>query len=250
VVVDALAFSSLWVGAAAAALTAACSLAMGVPAGFVPVGLAFTGTLVVYNVDRLRDLERDRKTSPRRTAFVAAHAGSLSLLVVASGLAAAVLALLAGPRAWLLLLPVAGLGLLHRRVKHLTYVKSAYITAAWVGIAAGLPVAVAPQARNLGWVTATLACAVFANAAASNVRDDEVAAARLGAGPVLAAARLVAAIGIALGLAGPAAVRPLAAVPLAMLLVLLPFRQSERYGLVAVDGALLVGALLACALSA
>ena len=42
--------------------------------------------------------------------------------------------------------------------------------------------------------------------------------------------------------------RPLAFLPGAVLAVLVPFRPTERYGLVAVDGALLAGALLAIAL--
>ena len=61
--------------------------------------------------------------------------------------------------------------------------------------------------------------------------------------------RAIAAAATAAALAGPAAVRPLAAIPVATLLVLARFRTSERYGLVAVDGALLVGALAALALS-
>jgi hypothetical protein len=42
-------------------------------------------------------------------------------------------------------------------------------------------------------------------------------------------------------------VRPLAALPIAMGVALLGFRPSERYGAGVVDGALLVGALLALA---
>lgn len=70
---DAVAFSSLWVAAAAGVLCAAASLAMGVPPLASVVGIAVTGTRVVYNVDRLRDLERDGLTTPHRSAFVARH---------------------------------------------------------------------------------------------------------------------------------------------------------------------------------
>jgi len=48
-------------------------------------------------------------------------------------------------------------------------------------------------------------------------------------------------------LLGPAAVRPLAALPLAMGAAVLGFRPTERYGALVVDGALLAGALLALA---
>lgn len=242
---DAVAFSSVWVAIAAAALAVACSLAMGVaPAGAV-IGLAFTGTLVVYNVDRLRDVDVDRSTSPLRSAFVARNGGALALVTVAAAVAAVLFALAAGVRVWVVLVPILALGLLHRRLKHLTFGKSAYITAAWVGVVVGLPALADPTATRVAWAAIVTALAVFANAIASSVRDAEVAAAHFGAGPVLNVARALAALGVAVALGAPAPARSLAAVPLATLLVLLPFRPTERYGLLVVDGALLAGALVA-----
>ncbi|MCA9512339.1 MAG: hypothetical protein KC560_16640, partial [Myxococcales bacterium] len=89
---DAIVFSSAWTGAAAVALTAAAARALGVEAPPAALALAFGGTLVVYTVDRLRDLERDRLTSPARSAFVARHRGALAAAVAiaaaASGAAA------------------------------------------------------------------------------------------------------------------------------------------------------------------
>lgn len=246
---DALVFSSLWVAAAAGALTAACSLAMGIPVAAPAVGLAFTGTLVIYNVDRLRDLDRDRATSPQRSAFVAKQAGRLTLLSCAAGLAAAGFALAAGPRAWIVLAPVLALGLFHRRLKHLTFAKSAYLTAAWIAVVAGVPAVIDPAATQIGWAAGIATCAIFANAVASNVRDLERAAARVDPRRVLDAARAVAAAGALIGAAAPAPARALLAVPLATLIALLPFRAGERYGLVVVDGALLLGALVTAALA-
>jgi 4-hydroxybenzoate polyprenyltransferase len=244
---EALVFSSVWVAAAAGALAMACSFAMGVPAAIPAVGLAFAGTLVVYNVDRLRDVERDRATTPQRSAFVDRHGGGLALLAIGAGLASLVFALFAGPRVWLLLAPVLILGLFHRRIKHLTFGKSAYITAAWVAVVVVVPAAIDPDATAIGWAAAFSASAILANVIACNIRDREVSAALLGEGRALFAARACAVGGCLLGLVAPAPARSLVALPLATLLVLLPFRPSERYGLVAVDGALLVGALVAAA---
>jgi 4-hydroxybenzoate polyprenyltransferase len=249
VLLDALVFSSLWVAAAAAALTVACSLAMGIPPAASAVGLAFTGTLVVYNIDRLRDLDRDRATSPDRSAFVERRAGALALLTGVTGLASLGFALAAGPRAWLVLAPVLVLGLFHRRLKHVTFGKSAYLTAAWLAVVAGVPAVIDPAAVHVGWVVGVAGGAIFANAVASNVRDFEVAAARFGSRRALGAARAIAAAGAVAGALAPAAVLPLAAVPIVTLTVLLPFRPTERYGLVGVDGALLAGALASAALS-
>ena len=242
---EALVFSSVWVAAAAGALAMACSFAMGVPAAIPAVG--FAGTLVVYNVDRLRDVERDRATTPQRSAFVDRHGGGLALLAIGAGLASLVFALFAGPQVWLLLAPVLILGLFHRRIKHLTFGKSAYITAAWVAVVVVVPAAIDPDATAIGWAAAFTASAILANVIACNIRDREVPAALLGEGRALFVARACAVGGCLLGLVAPAPARSLVALPLATLLVLLPFRPSERYGLVAVDGALLAGALVAAA---
>jgi hypothetical protein len=222
---------------------------MGVSVSVAAVGLAVSGTLVVYNVDRLRDLDRDRTTSPRRTAFVARHGAALSLLTVAAGAGSVAFAIAAGPRSGLVWVPILGLGLLHRRIKHVTFTKSAYITAAWVAVVVGLPVAIDPGAVRVAWTVGVVGLAIFANAVASNVRDAEVAAARFGTRAALQVARGIAAAGVAAGFAAPAEIRPLTAVPLATLFALLPFRRSERYGLVVVDGALLVGALASVAIA-
>jgi len=242
---DVLTFSSLWVAAAAAALTVACSLAMGIAVAGAAVGLAFAGTLVVYNVDRLRDLDADRATAPDRSAFVAKHGGNLALVTVAAAVGSLVFALAGGTRVWAVLVPILGLGLLHRRIKHLVFGKSAYITAAWVGVVAGVPALIDPAATQVAWTVAITAAALFANAMASSVRDLEVAAARFGPRRALYAARAFALLGVSVAAAAPAPARSLMAVPAATLFALLLFRPGERYGLRVVDGALLAGAVVA-----
>lgn len=247
-VLDALLFSSLWVATAAAALTAAAGRALG---GGLPVGpplLAFGGTLAVYNLDRLRDLARDRESAPLRSAFVERNRTLLSALG-AAGLA------LAGAGAWLCgaraLLPLAGalpLALGHRRLKRLWMAKALYVTAGWLLVVVAVPAlgARAPLAGAL-WTAAVLGLALFANAVASNVRDTEAAAARFGGEGPLRVARNLAALSLAAALLAPPEVRPLGLVGAATVAALLGFRRSERYGLAVVDGALLVGAVAALA---
>lgn len=244
---DGLAFSSVWVAIAAGALCTAASLAMGLDPPLAAIGVAVSGTLVVYNVDRLRDLERDRQTSPRRSAFVQAHFGVLTGVTLAAGAAAGAFALALGLRAFLVLAPVLLLGLLHRRLKRIAYAKAGYITVAWLAVVVGLPAALAGPALGVGWTAAVVGTSLFANAIASNVRDAEAAAKRFGSGPALWTARVSAGIGAALAGLAPASVRPLVAIPLATLAVLVPFRRDERYGLLLVDGALLAGAAVSIA---
>jgi hypothetical protein len=214
----------------------------------VSSGIAFCGTLVVYDVDRLRDLERDRATTPLRSDFVARHRSALLALSGAAALAALLLGLRAGWRAFAVLAPVLILGLLHRRLKRFALGKPFYITAAWVAVVVGLPAALGDDPRQLGLVAALLAATILANAIASNVRDDEAVAAVLGPALPLRIARGCALAGVLLAALAPPAVRPLLPIPLATLAALAAFRPGERYGHVVVDGALLLGALGSSAL--
>jgi len=243
---DALLFSSFWVAAAAAALAGAAGQALGGAAVWGPLLLAFGGTLAVYDLDRLRDLPRDRGSAPQRSAFVERHLSVLIGLGAAGAGLAAAGAWLCGPRALLPLLPALPLALFHRRLKRLWMAKALYVTAGWLLVVVAVPAlaARAPLA-DAAWAAGIVGLALFANAVASNVRDDEAAAAVVGGERVLRVARALSAASVAAALAAPPAIRPLGLVGAATLAALLGFRPSERYGLGVVDGALLAGALAA-----
>lgn len=247
---DALVFSSLWLAAAAAALSAAAARALGAPLDPRVLGLAATGTLVVYNVDRLRDVERDRTTAPARTRFIERWRPALTALTLVAAAAAAVLAWRLGPRIALLLAPIAALGLLHRRLKHLPFVKAPYVAGAWVAVVVGLPWLLDPTPRRAAGTALLLFGAILANAMGSNVRDREALAARVGRARALDWARRVAGLTtLATCLAGPE-LRLLLPVPALTWLALRRFRFEERYAPTVLDGALLAGGALACALAA
>jgi 4-hydroxybenzoate polyprenyltransferase len=247
---DALAWSSLWLALAAAALAAAASRALGVPPAPAVLGLAFGGTLVIYVLDRLRDLARDRSSSPARAAFVAAHRPALVALAGLGGALAAGSALALRPRAWLLALLVGALGFAHRRLKRVWFVKPVYLTFAWTAVPVGLTAAQDPAAEHVGAVAAVVSASVLANVALSNLRDGEGIAGRLGTRRTLGVAGAILAGGLAVALLSPPPVRPLAALPFAMGAAVLGFRPGERYGALVVDGALLAGAFGALALAA
>lgn len=238
-------YSSVWVAAAASALCAASASALGVAPEPSLLLLAACGTFAIYNLDRLRDLERDRATSPRRSDFIEAHRAPL----LAGAVAAAALSIGLGARLGApvvaLLAPALIAGLLHRRLKRFAGWKPLYIAAAWALVVVGLPAVAGSSPRHLVWVVALVFGTILANAIASNLRDGEALAARLGARVPLHLARGCALLALLGALIAPADVRPLGLVPATLLLALGPFRAEERYGLWVVDGALLVGALLA-----
>lgn len=217
---------------------------MGVAIPGAAVGLAVAGTLVVYNVDRIRDVERDARTAPARSRFVRERGGGLALLVLAGALAAAGFGVAAGPRAAWVLAPVLAAGLLHRRLKQFAFAKSLYLTAAWLSVCVGLPAVLEPGARHVASVSCVLGAPLLANAVASSVRDREAGTLRIGEARALRLARLAALAGLALALTASPDVRPLAWIPGLTLAALLGFRPDERYGHLVVDGSLLAGAWL------
>jgi hypothetical protein len=211
------------------------------------VGLALSGTLVIYNVDRLRDLHRDRHTSPDRSAFIAEYHGRLIGLTGAAAAASLYFGARAGWPAAVMLLPVLGVGLFHRRLKRFENAKIAYIAAAWISVGFGLPALLAPDAQGVRWVASILAATLLANVIAFNVRDEGGRIERVRRRGALQLARACAAIGVALGALAPSPSDALVAIPLLTLLALVGYRPSERFSPLFVDGALLVGSLVAIA---
>ncbi len=243
---DWLAFSSLIPAGIAASLLAAASRAMGVTPDPASVALAAAGTLVVYNVDRLRDVAADRVASPLRTAFIERHRRVMVGLTAGAVLAAAGLALQVRPTTWLVCGVVLGVGLVHRRLKGHRTLKMAYMTAAWLAVTVGIPALSTPgSAQRFSWIAFIYGCAIGSNLIASELR-----------GPLpsrreeasLWVARGLAAVGAAGAGLGPPGLDALSVVPLCGLLSLIAFRPSERFGLVVVDGALLLGGTLALCL--
>jgi hypothetical protein len=240
---DGLAFPSLIPAAAAAILLLAASAALGVEPDWIAAGLAAAGTLVVYNVDRLRDTGMDHLSAPLRTEFVEQHRRGLWELTGVAAIAASVLGLLCARDVQLLCVAVLIPGLLHRRLKRWQQAKPVYVAAAWVAVTAGIPALSAPQHDAIPWVLAIYAAAIGANLLATGLREPDPIAS------LLAGARAICLVGVLVALVGPEPARPLAAIPASELIALVFFRQGERYGLDVLDGALATGAALALALS-
>jgi len=244
-----LAFSGLWTALAAGALTWAGGIFLLPPAGPPHLGLvcalAFSGTLAVYGVDRLRDIDRDHQTSPRRSAFVDRHR------LILMGLSAGGLALglwtawALPPTTWFLCAAIGATGLLHRRLKGRSDRAWLYVALAWTGVTAGLPALLLASESALPIRSVTLGfsllLALGSNALASEQRGLIYNAQTA---TTLRAARRWAAAATALPLVLPGS-PAMAALGATMWLAVAFFRPTERYGLIALDGALLVGALLA-----
>ncbi len=243
--IDPLLFSSVWMALAASALTLAASGAMLIPVSLAAPGLVFFGILLVYNLDRLRDVERDRATSPERSHFIESHRRALWALTVSSALGASCILWTAPPRVWVIALGTLGLGFGHRRLKELPYLKESYLTVAWLAGIVGLPLAFQGDGANPLWTLAALAPPLLANDLGASARDREGLALILGPARALGLGKGLALVGIGVCLVAPAPVRPLVVVSFATGASLFAFRPSELYGFLVIDGALLLGGVAA-----
>ncbi len=165
-VAETVVYASVLAGGVGASLVALTERVLFERNSLAPVLVVFLGTLVVYNIDRLRDRDRDRNTAPERTRFVEVHRDALRGVVAIAGLLGALLLLPYGAGSALAFTPILGLGLLHRRLKRWPFAKAVYVAVAWttaVLIAARLPgpVATAPSPAFV----AVLALSLLANTA-------------------------------------------------------------------------------------
>lgn len=212
---------------------------------------------MVYNVDRLRDIERDRTTTPSRTAFIERNRSRLVFFAGAAGLASLGAASTLPLQVAALCAVVLSVGLLHRRIKHVTGLKTAYITFAWTAVCVGIPAQIGDLSFcESGPTGIAIGMTIAANLIVSNLRDREGGVSQIPNSAAMALALLLCALAAlaclteVLGLA-----RTLAAIPLLEATAIAGFssagarRHHERYGLAVVDGALLVGGLIGLSLS-
>jgi hypothetical protein len=239
-VAEAVVFSSLLAAAVGASLVAVTERALYQRNSLVPTLIVVCGTLVIYNIDRLRDRHRDRHTAPRRTVFVDRHATALFALVMVAGAAIVALLIPHGIGASLAFAPILGLGLLHRRLKRWPRVKAIYVALAWTAaalLAARLVPGSSADLDRLFAVATILGFSVLANTA---VAGSEAAGGRRLAFFAVAAA-------LALTFATDRAPTALAILPLGPLVALLARGRGEWGRLTRFDGALGLSALISLA---
>ena len=243
------AFSSGLAAAIGASLTLVAARALEAPGSRLWALLAASGTFIVYNLDRLRDVEQDRKSSPLRTAYIERNR---ERLYVAVGFAALALAagLLNTPIPVIALLAVIGsIGLFHRRLKGFTQLKAAYVSVAWAAACIGMPWIA--SGRDLGagaWISAILLPTLAANLVASNLGDEGFGDLDVDDSPRhrildLRSARAFCAFALVVALVAPADFRPLLWIPVCEGIALAGYRPEELYRAIVVDGAILLGAL-------
>lgn len=247
---DAFAYSSGLAAAVGGGLTLAVGRALGSESVWAAASLVGSAVLFIYGIDRLRDVEGDRVSSPMRTGFVLRHRRGLRLAILFAGLCVASLLATAPAPVIALCVVLGGVGLLHRRLKQRVPWKIGYVAAAWTAACVGIPWLAVANAEDGGtaiWAALLIGSTLVANLVASNLRAGKSRRWAAGWPPeaAIAAARLASVGAAAAAIAAPDSITPLVWIPAAEAVALSFFRPTERFGHLAVDGALLVGAVLA-----
>jgi len=248
---EAFAYSSGLAAAIGAALALAVGRVLGSPDPRHAAAIVGFGAFTIYAVDRLRDVELDRPSSPLRTAFVLRHRSALVAASALSALALAALLASAPPPVAALGVAIGAVGLLHRRLKRSARWKIGYVASAWTAACVGIPLLAGASAVDrraaaaAALATIVVGGSLVANLIASNLRDGKRSRSVGSAAHALGAARAIAIAAAVLAGVSPEPVAALAWIPAAEAVALAAFRSSERYAHIAVDGALLLGAGLA-----
>lgn len=230
-----LVFSGTWSAISGALLYAASSQNLETfrVSGFATV---FFGTLAVYNIDRLRDIDRDRTNTPKRSAFVELHQSTLWILVCISFILAVGLVAPFSSHDLLILLPALLLGLFHRRLKNIPNFKPYYVSGAWTLVLVGLPAKESSALNNLLPLASLVAVCVFANTLVSGAKFKD-SAKKMALG--------LTGAGVFIAIFSGDEFRSLISVPAILFIALLPARSGEWYRLCVPDGALALGATVA-----
>ena len=213
--------SGLFVAAVGVALLHAASRSMGFTPGPALTAVVGLGTLGVYGFDRWAA----QRTGRPWWILPVLPAGALGLTLPPDAIAILVL--------------VCALALVHVRLRELPWAKPLYIALAWLGVVVGLPWVLAGEGPLPG-VLVPVALAIVANVLGCDAIDREAEAARLAPVRVWWVARAAALAGVVVGWPAPGV-----GIPAAVLVALVPWPANRRWAEVGLDGALLVGALVA-----
>lgn len=234
------------VAAVAAGLPLAVARALGVDLRPSVLGLAVTGSLGVYLLDRLHDRHADRIVHARRARRFHRHRRAIGGAAAALVSVAVLLGLRQPPAVIALLAAVVVLAAAHRALKDRAWVKPIYVAGSWLAVTVGISLLEAgrstPAAARAS-VLGVVGLSLVANVLACDAGDREAEARRGGPRSIWWLARISALVALALSLATDGAAHTLWPVPAAVLVSLLPYRPDPDWTASAVDAALAVGAL-------
>ena len=133
--------------------------------------LIFTGTLTIYNIDHLRDLNYDQATNPLRANFIRSNKTIIYLIAGLSIFTSIISLYFIGFNIIPILLIPFLLGLLHRRLKGNPLFSAIYVTIAWLIVTIYLPSYLADKLNHILLLSLIIGIILFSNAYTASIRQ-------------------------------------------------------------------------------
>ena len=173
--IESLAYTGTIVAMLASSLAIFTFLFLNSEINYILLVLIFCGTLVIYNLDHLKDINSDKNTNPKRVNFIKDNTRLIYLITGLSML----LSLLAVYHLGIRILPIIVLpfllGLIHRIIKNSPLFSALYITLSWLMITLYLPAFLTDNPKNIITLSIIVAIFLFCNAYASSIRKKHYA---------------------------------------------------------------------------
>ncbi len=146
-------------------------LFLGTGINYILLVLIFCGTLVIYNLDHLKDINSDKATNPKRVNFII---NNKRLIYLITGISM-ILSVSAVYYFGIKLIPIIALpfllGIVHRIIKNSPLFSAVYITLSWLMITVFLPAYLTDKPKEIIILSIIAGIFLFCNAYASSIRQ-------------------------------------------------------------------------------
>ena len=137
---------------------------------YILLVLIFCGTLVIYNLDHLKDIKSDKATNPLRVNFIINNKRLIYLITVLSMILSVLAVYYLGIKLIPIILLPFLLGLIHRIIKNSPLFSAVYITLSWLMITVFLPAYLTDKPKEIIIISIIVGIFLFCNAYASSIR--------------------------------------------------------------------------------
>jgi hypothetical protein len=168
-IIATLAYTGIIAATLAASLTLLTFTFLNTGVNSILLTLIFFGTLTIYNIDHLRDLNYDESTNPQRVKFIKYNKFLIYFIITLSFMICIVSVFKIDFKIIPILVIPFVLGLLHKRLKSNSIFSAIYITLSWLIVTVFLPAYIANKTSHLLWISLVIGILLLCNAYTSSL---------------------------------------------------------------------------------
>ena len=168
-IIATLAYTGIIAATLAASLTLLTFTFLNTGVNSILLTLIFFGTLTIYNIDHLRDLNYDESTNPQRVKFIKYNKFLIYFIITLSFIICIVSVFKIDFKIIPILVIPFVLGLLHKRLKSNSIFSAIYITSSWLIVTVFLPAYIANKTTHLLWISIVIGILLLCNAYTSSL---------------------------------------------------------------------------------